>query len=134
MGKIRRTFDAQFKTRVCQAIQSGAGTISEVCREYQLSRTVVDRWLAAYSGGTLDGRQSAREKELERENEKLRAKVGELTMQVDVLKKVAAWKQRQKSVASSVITASNLEQFQKPVVQSESQSRPTTTVGKAVRR
>jgi transposase len=87
MGKIKRTFDIQFKTRVCEVIRGGMATASEVCREYQLSRTTVDRWLKVFDEGRLTGRSSNRERELERENERLKAKVGELTMQIDILKK-----------------------------------------------
>ena len=87
MGKIRRKFDVQFKIKICEVIRGGVVTVAEVCREYQLSRTTVDRWLSAFDDGTLEGKSSSRERELERENERLKAKVGELTMQIDILKK-----------------------------------------------
>jgi transposase-like protein len=134
MGKIRRRFDAQFKTQVCQAIQSGNVTLADVCREQQLSRSVVGRWLERFSAGGIKERPSSRERELERENEKLKAKVGELTMQVDVLKKMEDWKRRMQSANSSIVTASNLAQFQKPAVPSGSASRRTTTDGKPTRK
>lgn len=114
MGKIKRSFDVQFKTRVCEVVRSGMMTVAEACREYQLSRAAVDRWLAAYDGGELSERRSTRERELERENERLKAKVGDLTMQIDILKKIEDWQRRERSVASSIITAENLAQFQKP--------------------
>ena len=127
MGKIRRKFDAQFKTKLCEMGRGGMMTVSEACQEYQLSRSVVDRWLAAFDEGLLNGSASNREKELERENEKLKAKVGELTMQIDILKKIEDWKRRQTSVASSIITEENLAQFQQPAKPQESRSRRTTT-------
>lgn len=127
MGKIRRRFDVQFKTRVCEAVRSGMMPVAEACREYQLSRTVVDRWLEAFDAGTLGARSSTRERELERENEKLKAKVGELTMQIDILKKIEDWKRRERSVASSIITSENLALFQRPAKPPASPSRPTTT-------
>jgi transposase len=127
MGKIRRRFDIQFKTRICEMIRSGMATIAEVCREYQLSRTVVDRWLAAFDEGRLTGRTSNRERELERENEKLKAKVGELTMQNDILKKIDDWMKRERSVGSSIITEENLARFQRPAKPPASPSRPITT-------
>lgn len=133
MGKIRRIFDAQFKNRICEAIRGGFQSIGEVCRDHQLSRNVVDRWLRAYDEGRLSGRPSGRERELERENEKLKAKVGELTMQIDILKKIEDWKRRQKSVASSIITEKNLDQFRRPVEPPASPSQPTTTKGKSTR-
>jgi len=134
MGRIRRRFDAQFKAQVCQAIQSGERTMAEVCREYQLSPGAVGRWVSAFATGSLQDRPSSRERELERENEKLKAKIGELTMQVDVLKKIEAWKRRQTSVDSSVITASNLARFQRPAEPSDSSPQATTTKRKPTRR
>ena len=130
MGKIKRSFDVQFKTRVCEAIRSGSMTAAEACREYQLSRTAVDRWLSAYDAGRLGERASTRERELERENERLKAKVGELTMQIDILKKIEDWQRRERSVASSIITAENLTRFQRPAPRPASPSRPTTTEAK----
>lgn len=134
MGRIRRRFDAQFKAQLCQAIQSGERTMAEVCREYQLSPGAVGRWVSAFATGSLKDRPSGRERELVRENEKLKAKVGELTMLVDVLKKVDAWKRRQTSADSSVITASNLAQFQRPAAPSDSSPQATTTKRKPTRR
>jgi transposase len=133
MGKIKRSFDVQFKTRVCEAVRSGAMTAAEACREYQLSRTAVDRWLSAFDDGTLGERPNTRERELEREVEKLRAKVGELTMQIDILKKIEDWKRREKSVASSIITSENLARFQRPAKPPASPSRPTTTEARKTR-
>lgn len=130
MGKIRRKFDAHFKTRICETVRSGLSSINDVCRDYQLSRSVVERWLTAFDDGTLNERGSSREKELERENERLKAKVGELTMQIDVLKKIDDWIRRERSVASSIITEDNLAQFQRPAKQPVSPSRRTTTKGR----
>lgn len=134
MGKVRRQFDAQFKNRVCEMIRSSGQTITDVCRDYQLARSVVSRWLEQSNNGPLPGKPSVRERELERENEKLKAKVGELTMLVDVLKKVDAWKRQQRSVASSVVTTSNLAQFQRPAESLDLPSPATTTGRKATRR
>jgi hypothetical protein len=108
-------------------------TAAEACREYQLSRTAVDRWLAAFDIGTLGARQSTRERELERENERLKAKIGELTMQVDILKKIEDWKRREKSVASSIITSENLARFQRPAQPPASASRATITEARKTR-
>jgi transposase-like protein len=133
MGKIRRRFDVQFKTQVCEHIRGGLETVAGVCQEYQISRSTVERWLAAFDEGRLTERSSSRERQLERENERLKAKVGELTMQIDVLKKIEDWKRRQRSVASSIITGKNLARFQRPAKRPASPSRRTTTKGKGTR-
>ena len=114
MGKIRRKFDISFKIQVCQRLEAGLQHMTEICHENQLQRTVVEGWLQRYTAGTLVPKVNDRQKELERENEKLKAKVGELTMTIDLLKKVEVWKKQQTSAASSIITSKNLAQFQKP--------------------
>ena len=115
MGKIRRMFDIQFKTQVCQAIESGTHRVVDICREHQLQRSTVEGWMKRHVSGTPISGPSMREKELERENEKLKAKIGELTMTVDLLKKMENWKKQQRSANSSIITSRNLAQFQPPV-------------------
>ncbi len=127
MGKIRRKFDVSFKTQVCQRIEAGIQSVAEICRDNQIQRTVVEGWLQRYTAGTLTAKSSDRERELERETEKLKAKIGELTMTIDLLKKVEAWKKQQTSVASSIITSSNLAQFQKPADMLASRRPATTT-------
>lgn len=88
MGRIRRSFDIQFKMKVCEAIDRGDRSVLEVCREFQLQRAVVEGWLKKYVRGDLAPKSKTKESDYEREIEKLRAKVGELTMQVDSLKKL----------------------------------------------
>ena len=127
MGKIRRKFDVSFKTQVCERIEAGIQSIAEICRENQIQRTVVEGWLQRYTAGTLTSKATDRQKELERENEKLKAKIGEMTMTIDLLKKVEAWKKQQTSVGSSIITSSNLAQFQKPADMLVSRRLATTT-------
>lgn len=87
MGKIRRTFDVQFKMQICQAIETGTASVLEICQQHQLQRPTVEGWLARYVSGEFEKRSPDRLRQLEKENEKLRAKVGELTMTVDLLKK-----------------------------------------------
>jgi len=127
MGKIRRKFDVSFKIQVCQRIEAGVQTVAEICRDNQLQRAVVEGWIQKYTAGTLAPKEMDREKMLERENEKLKAKIGELTMTIDILKKVEDFKKQQTSVASSIITSSNLAQFQKPVDMLDYRRRATTT-------
>ncbi len=88
MGKIKRKFEIQFKIQVCQAIESGASSVLDVCREYQLARNMVEGWLAKYVSGSLENDSPTRQRAIEKENEKLKAKVAELMLQIDVLKKM----------------------------------------------
>lgn len=112
MGKIKRRFDAQFKAEICQAVISGQ-EIREICLDHQLHRQTVERWIARFQQGEPLGKLSAREKVLEKQVEKLHAKIGQLTVENDLLKKFHQELRRKRSVDSSVITGKNLAQFQK---------------------
>jgi len=114
MGKIRRKFETEFKRQLIAQIEAGHRTIAQAARDHQLSRSLIERWRDQYRNNALIDRPSARERQLEAENEKLRAKVGELVMQMDYLKKLQDWVQRRKNADTSIITAKNWDQFRKP--------------------
>jgi transposase-like protein len=127
MGKIKRRFDIQFKIQLCQAIEGGSLTQREACQEYQVSRSTLESWLAKYHRGDLEAGSPNRARQMEREMEKLRAKVGELTMTIDLLKKAQILKLHRKSDDLSIITSRNLGRFQKLAKQQESRPLPTIT-------
>ena len=114
MGKIRRKFEAEFKRQLVAQIEAGQITLREAAREHQLSRSLVEYWREQYRNNGLVDRPSSRERQLEAENEKLKAKIGDLVMQMDHIKKLQTWVQRKKSADTSVITAKNWDQFRKP--------------------
>ena len=114
MGKIRRKFETEFKRQLIGQIEAGQTTIGEAARDHQISRSVIERWRVQYRNNALVDRPSSRERQLEAENEKLKAKIGDLVMQMEHIKKLQAWVQRQRSVDTSVITAKNLDRFRKP--------------------
>jgi transposase-like protein len=115
MGKIRRKFEIEFKRQLALEIESGAISIGQAARDHQLAKSLVEKWLAKYRNNTLVPRPSMRERQLEAEIAKLKAKVGDLVMQIDHIKKLQTWVRRQKSADTSVITSKNLDQFRKPV-------------------
>lgn len=86
--KKYRSFDEEFKRDLIARIDSGAMTKSQAARENNLSSSLVDRWQKQIHEGTLRIRPSAREKQLERELDLYKKKVGELSVQVDLLKKL----------------------------------------------
>jgi transposase-like protein len=114
MGKIRRKFETEFKRQLIAEIESGQISIGKASRDHQISRSVIERWLRHYRNNTLVDRPSNRERQLEAENEKLKAKIGDLVMQMEHLKKLQAWAQRMKNADTSIITAKNWDQFRKP--------------------
>ena len=115
MGKIRRKFETAFKHRVVEEIDSGKISVNEAARQNQVSPSLIHYWRERYHKGKLVGVPSARERALEKENKKLKEKLGELYLQVEVLKKVEAWKKRSRNVDSSIVTEKNLAQFVKGV-------------------
>jgi len=114
MGKIRRKFETEFKRQLIARIEAGEMTAQEAARKHQLSRSLIEYWREQYRTNALVDRPSKRERQLEAENEKLKAKIGDLVMQMDYIKKLHDWVQRTRNADSSVITAKNLDQFRKP--------------------
>lgn len=113
MGKTRRKFTVGFKQQVIQEIESGLVTKAQAARKYEVSAGVIDRWIWKHRDGTLREKPSSEEVAVKAENERLKAKIGELTMQIDLLKKLEAYAQQKRKEDTSVITAKNLAQFQR---------------------
>jgi transposase-like protein len=115
MGKIRRKFEVDFKRQLVAQIEAGQLTMAQAARDYQLAHSVLERWRAQYRNNTWRDTLSTRERQLEAENQKLKAKIGDLVMQMEHLKKLQTWVQQQRNADTSVITAKNLDRFRKPV-------------------
>src|SRR5262249_43135351 len=113
MGKTRRKFTIGFKQQVVQEIEGGFVSTAQAAWKYEVSVGVIDRWKTQYRSGKLIEGPSGEELSLRAENECLKAKVGELTMQIDFLKKLEAYAQRRRKETTSVITAKTLGQFQR---------------------
>ena len=113
MGRTRRSFTIGFKQQVVTEIKAGELNIGQACRKYDLSYSTVCSWIKKFDEGQLTGKPSTEELSLKAENEKLKAKVGELTMQIDLLKKYNNWIQQRRNADSSVVTGKNLKQFVK---------------------
>jgi transposase-like protein len=69
-------------------INSGQITKAQAARENDISPSLLSRWIRQISEGTMRNHPSAREKQLEKELEQYKKKVGELTMMNDLLKKI----------------------------------------------
>ena len=85
----------------------------QAARTHQLSPSLIDRWRKQFREDKLVDRPSNRERQLETDNEKLKAKIGDLVMQNDQLKKLHDYTQRLRNANTLVITAKNLDQFRK---------------------
>lgn len=113
VSKKRRKFEAGFKRQLLAQIASGQITVSDAARAHDVSPSVIYYWQKQQSKGSLIDGPTARERELERENEKLKAKIGDMAMQIDHLKKLEDLAKRQKKLNTSVVTGLNLAQFKK---------------------
>jgi len=107
MAKHYRTYSSEFKQKLVEEIDSGAVTLSEAARQHEISRSLIERWRAQIHGGTLLERPSSREKHSERELEKAQAKIGQLTMIIDTLKKIRKTSASTRESNGCVVTAEN---------------------------
>jgi transposase len=90
MKKKRRNHSSAFKAKVGLEALKGQQTAAEVARKFEVHVTQVGAWKATIKSGLSGlfespGSDEAREREAE--IEQLRAKIGELTMELDWLKK-----------------------------------------------
>jgi transposase-like protein len=113
MSKKRRSFPVELKQFIVREIETGALSLSGAARKYEVSPTAIIRWRDKSRAGELTDNPSAKEKALEKEVRELKEKVGDLTMQIDLLKKVEAYGQRLRKLDSCTITGLNWEQFRK---------------------
>ncbi len=83
----RRRFSKAFKRQVVEELSGGLFTAAQLIRRYDLSQNLLQGWRKAYESGRLvdahpESEKDVRIRELER-------KVGELTMEIDLLKRAA---------------------------------------------
>jgi transposase-like protein len=86
----RRTFTAEFKTRVVLDLVSGAHSTAELCRQHQLNSQVLARWKTEFleRAPLIFEQDQKRSAEQERIAE-LERLVGQLTMELNIAKKVS---------------------------------------------
>ena len=84
-----RSHSLQFKLQLCTDIRSGKIGRREAQREYRMSANLVQLWLTRYDRGELDAEEAAAATvtEYEARIAALERKVGQLTMELDLVKK-----------------------------------------------
>lgn len=93
MSRIRRTWTAQEKANIVLEILREETTLAEISRKYDVAQPVLSRWKADFISNMpsiFNKREEDVEKikrEYEEEKEHLIKKIGELSMDVDYLKK-----------------------------------------------
>ncbi len=115
MAKRYRTFSYQFKKDLIDQVESGIISQSQAARDHNISPSLIGRWIDQIHQGNLVEKPTAREKKLERELELSQKKIGELTLLIDYLKKIAENSQRMKRLNSCVVTQKTLDQSKEPV-------------------
>ena len=89
----RNQYSAEFKTKAVLEVLREEGTVNEIAAQYGINPVMLSRWKAEFLGRATElfkKGPSAAEKELESEKERvaeLERKVGQLTYEVDWLKK-----------------------------------------------
>ena len=101
----------EFKRRLVERIEARQMSGNEAARQYQISPSVIQRWRTQYEANPRVDRPSSRERMLEAENERLKSKVGDLVMQIDHLKKLQSWTERNRDVETAVITGRNWDRY-----------------------
>ncbi len=85
-----RTFSREFKLEVVRQLASGARRPAQVCREYQLAESVLNRWRKEYAArgeAAFTPKESAEEDALERKIAELERFCGQLALENAILKK-----------------------------------------------
>lgn len=96
MSKERRNFKPEFKAQVVLELLREEKTLNELAAEYQISPVVISRWKTEFMERAAEvfkkGPSEAEKELIEKEDEiaDLHRKVGQLTVEVDFLKKKSA--------------------------------------------
>ena len=91
MKAKRRRHDPEFKARVALEALKGIKTIQEIAKEYEIHPVQVSDWKKKMQEGAPEvfgpgeAKQSA--EEFDKEREKLHSKIGQLSVEVDFLRK-----------------------------------------------
>ena len=87
MGKAERYYTEEFKRQIVELSTNGK-TISELEREYKVTKTTIREWIKRY-GNSGEFSAEANRSESEKELRELRKEVRQLRMENDILKQAA---------------------------------------------
>lgn len=91
MKKQRRKFTKEFKLKVILEALKERSTMKELCQKYELYPTQVSNWKQEFldkAMATMDSKEVKKiESDIEKEKEKLYAKIGQMQMEIEFLKK-----------------------------------------------
>lgn len=107
--RSKRTYSVAFKRQVVEELLSGAVTMGQLSRRYEISTGLIGYWRNRYAEGKLVEGKSANVKALEAKIRDLEQMVGRLTMDNELLKKVMEYTMQKRRENSSLITGKSLE-------------------------
>ena len=113
--KKYRHFPLEYKQRIVHEIESGLRSRSEIIRDEKIASSLIDRWRRQVQEGTLVDHPSAQERRLEKELDRYKKKVGELTLENDLLKKIDEYSARMRKSNGYVVTGRNAAESGKDV-------------------
>jgi transposase len=104
-GPYRR-HSPEFKLQLCTDIRDGKLGRREAQKTYQISANLIQLWLAQHDRGELSVEEATASTMAEYESKiaALERKVGQLTMELDLVKKMVHLKTVRNSEASSVVS------------------------------
>ena len=89
--RTRRTFKPEFKAKIVLECISGEKSVSETCREYQLSPVMVSKWRTEFiENAAIVFEKNHRGAENQSQIANLERLVGRLTLENDMLKKASS--------------------------------------------
>ena len=71
---------------ILQQAEKGEKTISEVCRQHNIAENTFYRWRTRF--GSMNASETARVRELEKENARLKRLLAERDLEVDIIKEI----------------------------------------------
>lgn len=104
-GPYRR-HSAQFKLHLCHEIRTGGLGRRDAQKKYSLSANLIQLWLKQYDRGELDGEEveATVVADYEAKIAALERKVGQLTMELDLLEKAPRFRFVSGSESSSIVS------------------------------
>jgi transposase-like protein len=91
MKAKRRRHEPEFKARVALEALKGIQTIQQIAKDFDIHPMQVTEWKKAMTAGASGvfgpGRKKAETEDFERQRDELQAKIGQLTVEVDFLRK-----------------------------------------------
>ena len=91
MKTKRRRHDPEFKARVALEALKGVKTIQQIAKDYEVHPVQVSEWKKTMTEGATDvfgpGKGRTEAEDFEQERSALHSKIGQLTVEVDFLRK-----------------------------------------------